>query len=63
MKALILAPFYATVLEGLRRSLEVVHESWLETRKLLSSEEFIERIQEQDIGIVVIEADFLPREV
>ena len=63
MKALILAPFWPTVLERLRKSLEVVYESWLETRRLLSSEEFIDRIQGQDIEIVVIEADFLSREV
>lgn len=63
MKALILAPFWPTVLERLRKSLEVIYESWLETRRLLSSEEFIDRIQGQDIEIVVIEADFLPREV
>jgi len=63
MKALILAPFWPTVLERLRKSLEVIYESWLETRRLLSSEEFIDRIQGQDIEIVVIEADFLSREV
>jgi D-3-phosphoglycerate dehydrogenase len=63
MKALILAPFCPSVLERLRQSLEVIYESWLETRRLLSSEEFIDRIQGQDIEIVVIEADFLFREV
>ena len=63
MKALILAPFWPTVLERLRKSLEVIYESWLETRRLLSSEEFIDRIQGQNIEIVVIEADFLSREV
>jgi len=63
MKALILAPFCPSVLERLRQSLEVIYESWLETRRLLSSEEFIDRIQGQDIGIIVVEADFLFREV
>jgi D-3-phosphoglycerate dehydrogenase len=63
MKALILAPFWPAVLERLRKSLEVIYESWLETRRLLSSEEFIDRIQGQDIEIVVIEADVLSREV
>lgn len=63
MKALILAPFSPTVLERLRKSLGIVYESWLETRRLLSSEEFIDRIEGQDIGIVVVEADFLSREV
>ena len=63
MKALILAPFCPSVLERLRQSLEVVYESWLETRRLLSSEELIDRIQGQDIEIIVVEADFVFREV
>ncbi len=63
MKALIRAPFYSSSLERLGRSLEVTYESWMDTRKLLSPEEFIDRIQGQDIAIVVIEADFVPREV
>jgi len=63
MKALILAPFHSSVLERLGRSLGVTYESWMDTRKLLSSEELIARIQGQDIEIVVIEADFVSREV
>ena len=63
MKALILAPFHSEALERLGRSLEVTYESWMDTSKLLSSEEFIDRIQGQDIAIVVIEADFVSREV
>jgi D-3-phosphoglycerate dehydrogenase len=63
VKALILAPFAASLLEKLRESVEVAYESWMDTRKLLSPEELVERIQEQDIGIVVIEADFITREV
>jgi phosphoglycerate dehydrogenase-like enzyme len=63
MTALTLAHFCPSFLERLRQSLEVIYESWLETRRLLSSEEFIDRIQGQDIGIIVVEADFLFREV
>ncbi len=63
MKALILAPFDSSVLEKLGQSLEVTYESWMDTRKLLSSEELIDRIQGQDIALVVIEADFVSREV
>ncbi len=63
MKALILAPFCPSVLERLGQSLEVIYESWLETRRLLSSEELIDRIQGQDIEIIVVEADFVFREV
>lgn len=63
MKALILSPFDASVLERLSQSLEVTYESWMDTRRLLSSDELIGRIQEEDIGILVIEADFVGREV
>ncbi|MCK5654090.1 MAG: 2-hydroxyacid dehydrogenase [Dehalococcoidia bacterium] len=63
MKALILAPFCPSVLERLRQSLEVIYESWMDTRRLVPAEELIDRIQAQDIEIVVIEADFVFREV
>ena len=63
MKALILAPFSQSVILRLRQSVEVIYESWMDTRKLLPAEELIDRIQGQDIEIVVIEADFIFREV
>ena len=63
MKALILAPFRAASLERLRKKLDVTYESWMDTSKLLSAEEFIERIQGEGIEIIVVEADFITREV
>lgn len=63
MKALILAPFSGAVLQRLGQKIEVIYESWMETRKLVSADELVARIQEQDIGIVVVEADFLFRDV
>jgi D-3-phosphoglycerate dehydrogenase len=63
MKALILAPFSPSVIERLSKSLEVIYESWMDTRRLVPADELIERIQGQDIGIVIIEADFIFREV
>ena len=63
MKALILAPFDQSVLARLRQSVEVIYECWMDTHRLLSAGEFIDRIQEQDIEIVVVEADFIFREV
>ncbi len=63
MKALILAPFSATALARLGQSMEVIYESWMDTRKLLSSDELVQRIQGQDMGVVVIEADFISREL
>ncbi len=63
MKALILAPFDQSILARLRQSVEVIYECWMDTHKLLPADEFIDRIQAQDIEIVVIEADFIFREV
>lgn len=63
MKALILAPFCPSVLKRLRQSLEIIYESWMDTSRLVPAEELIDRIQAQDIEIVVIEADFIFREV
>jgi len=63
MKALILAPFSQYVLERLRQSLEVIYESWMDTKRLVPTEELIERVQGQNIEIVVFEADFILREV
>ncbi len=60
---LILAPFCPSVLHKLRQGLEVTYENWMETKRLLSSQEFIDRIQAQDIEVVVIEADFVSRDV
>ncbi len=63
MKALILAPFSPSVLERLKRSVEVIYESWTETRRLLPPEELINRIQNQYVEILVVEADFIFGEV
>jgi D-3-phosphoglycerate dehydrogenase len=63
MKALVRAPFWPPALERLRKKLDVIYESWMDENKLLSTEEFIERIQGDDIGVVVVEADFISREI
>lgn len=63
MKALILAPFSENQLERLKKNLEVVYENWMETKRLVSADEMVDRIQNQDIGIVVVEADFILRDV
>lgn len=61
--ALILAPFDAYELNRLREKVEVAYESWMETRRLLSPEELIDRIQKEDLQILVIEADFIFEDV
>ncbi len=63
MKALILSPFHPKYLQRLRGKIEVIHESWMDTRILLSPEEMIERIENQDLQILLIEADFVFDEV
>jgi len=63
MRVLILAPFAHSVLDRMKQQLDVIHENWMDTKRLLSSQEFVRRIQEQDIPIVVVEADFVQREV
>jgi D-3-phosphoglycerate dehydrogenase len=63
MRVLILAPFAQSVLDRMKQQLDVIHENWMDTKRLLSSQEFVRRIQEQDIPILVVEADFVQREV
>ena len=63
MKALILVPFDPVALERLRQKVDIIHESWMDTRRLLSPEELIDRIQNDDIQIVIVEADFIFDEV
>ena len=63
MKALILAPFSQNQLERLKKSLEVIYENWMETRSLVSADEMVDRIQGQDIEVLVVEADFVFRDV
>ena len=63
MKILILAPFAQSVLDRMKQQLDIIHENWMDTKRLLSSQEFVLRIQEQDIPLLVVEADFVQREV
>lgn len=63
MRVLILAPFAQSVLDRMKQQVDVIHENWMDTKRLLSSQEFVRRIQEQDIPILVVEADFVQREV
>jgi D-3-phosphoglycerate dehydrogenase len=63
VRVLILAPFAQSVLDRLKQELDVVYENWMDAKRLLSSQELVQRIQEQDIPILVVEADFIQREV
>ena len=63
MKALILAPFHPPALDKLKARVEVVYESWLDTRRLYSPEELGKRLREEKCSILVVEADFVFEEV
>ena len=61
--ALVLAPFTQNALAALRGIVAVTYESWTDTRKLYSPPELCQRINADDIGILVVEADFVYEEV
>ncbi len=63
MKALILAPFDALCLQELQNRIEVIHESWLETKRLYDPEDLADRLHREEIEILVVEADFVLEEV
>lgn len=63
MKILILAPFTSEALSRLRRHADVIYESWLETHRLWDPEELAQRINEENISILVVEADFVLEEL
>jgi len=63
MKAFILASFDPKSLDRLRTKIEVIYESWMDTRRLLSPEELVQRIESEDMHILVVEADFVFDEV
>ena len=62
-RALILAPFSAAGLDSLRESVEVVYESWMETRRLQDPEALARRLSAEHTEILVIESDFVFEEV
>jgi len=62
-RVLILTAFEPSALRELKMRADVIYESWLDTRKLLSLEELVERIESGNLQIVVIEADFIFDEV
>ena len=59
VRALILAPFSAACLAGLRQLLQVTYESWLDTRRLYDPDELASRVQQENVQVLIIEADFV----
>ena len=60
---MVLAPIDPAGLEHLKQFTEICYESWTDTQRLISPEELIERVQTENIPIVVIEADFVFDEI
>lgn len=63
MKVLVLAPFDAAELERLRGVAEVIYESWIERRRMHSTDELAERLIADGFDTVVVEAEFVTRDV
>ncbi len=63
MRALILAPFSDRQLTRLRRSIDVVYESWIDANRLQDPDELGQRLAAEDVGALVVEADFVFEEV
>jgi phosphoglycerate dehydrogenase-like enzyme len=63
VKVLILAPFDTVELVRLRGAAEVVHESWVEQRRMHSPDELAERVVAGGFDAVVVEAEFVTRDV
>jgi D-3-phosphoglycerate dehydrogenase len=63
VRALILAPFSGTYLARLRRSIDVVHESWIETNTLQDPDALGTRLAAEEISVLIVEADFVFEEV
>jgi phosphoglycerate dehydrogenase-like enzyme len=63
VKVLILAPFDVAELERLRAVAEVVHESWVDERRMHSPDELAERVVAGGFDAVVVEAEFVTRDV
>ena len=62
-RALVLAPFDNECLAELGREIEVVYESWFETRIVWDSEELGRRINSEGTSILVVEIDFVFEEL
>ena len=63
VKVLVLAPFDPAELERLRSVAEVVYESWIEQRRMLSPDDLAERLVGDGFDAVVVEAEFVTRDV
>ncbi len=59
VKALVRAPFSERWLERLRERADVSYEDWTESRQLYDPAKMAARLSEEQIAVVVVEADFL----
>jgi D-3-phosphoglycerate dehydrogenase len=58
-RALVLAPFSSSQLKALKGIADADYESWLDTRKLYDPEELAQRLNGDNISILLVESDFV----
>jgi D-3-phosphoglycerate dehydrogenase len=63
VRALVLAPFTNRQLDRLRGFMPVAYESWTDTKRLQDPDELGARLAAEDIGVLIVEADFVFEEV
>jgi len=63
VKVLVLAPFDPAELQRLRSTHEVTYESWIEQRRMLSPDDLAARLARDGFEAVVVEAEFVTRDV
>ena len=63
MKVLVLAPFDPAELDRLRAGHAVAYESWIDLRRMLSPDDLAARLVAEQFEAVVVEAEFVTRDV
>jgi len=63
MRALITAPFHKDALEALKKHIDVNYRNWVKSKKVLTEKELIEIINQENIDILVVEAENVDKDV
>lgn len=63
MRALVTAEFESAALRKLREHLDVVYESWRETKRVLDQRELVELVNSLEAEIIIVELEHVDREV
>jgi len=63
LRVLITAAFGKEGMRILEKYMEIVYEPWLKTRRVLSDNDFIRRIREENFDAIIVEVDFVGKRV